>query len=81
MSNIKRWIICAFLFIICILILKFLNSKTMKEGYNVGYNTGPLSLLASFGYNNGRGFAGYVPGERGYFSRYGLLGYGPKWSN
>lgn len=81
MSNIKRWIVCGFLFLICILILKFLNSTTIKEGYNVGYNTGFYSLLASFGFNNGRGFAGYVPGERGYFSRYGLLGYGPKWTN
>jgi hypothetical protein len=49
----------------------------MKEGYN----NGRYSLAASFGYNNGNGFAGYVPGERGYFSRYGLLGYGPKWTN
>ena len=81
MSNIKRWFTCAILFLICLLILFSLNSFSIKEGYNVGYDTGYYSLLASFGFNNGRGFAGYVPGERGYFSRYGLLGYGPKWTN
>jgi hypothetical protein len=77
MYNIKRWLICAFLFLICFLILRFLNSNTTKEGYNTRRN----SLLSSFGYNNGNGFAGYVPGERGYISRYGLYGDGPKWTN
>lgn len=75
MHNIRRWVICLFLFLICIFILQLLNSNKIKEGYNVGYDTGFYSLLSSFGYNNGRGFAGYVPGERGYFSRYGLLGW------
>ena len=33
MRNIERWIICAVLFVICLLILNYLN-KTLKEGYN-----------------------------------------------
>ena len=32
MHNIKRWEICAFLFIICLLILSYINTG-LKEGY------------------------------------------------
>ena len=32
MRNIKRWAVCAVLFIICLLILNYFN-KGLKEGY------------------------------------------------
>ena len=33
MRNIKRWVICAILFIICLLILRYIN-QGLKEGYD-----------------------------------------------
>jgi hypothetical protein len=81
MENFKRKVICLFLFLICLLILYFLNKSIIKEGYSIYSNFGKKLLLATFGYNNGNGFAGYTPGERGYVSRYGIYGYGPKWTN
>lgn len=77
MTNYKKWLLCAFLFLICFLILRYINSLNFKESFN----TGPLSLLALWGYNNGRGFSGYNPGQRGYVSRFGYNNYGPKWNN
>jgi hypothetical protein len=43
----KRWIICAVLFIICLLILNYLN-KSLKEGYG---NWGPC-YQPEFLFNN-----------------------------
>ena len=37
MSNMKRWAICAFLFIICFLILSYIN-KGLKEGYRSDFS-------------------------------------------
>jgi hypothetical protein len=31
--NIKRWLLCAFLFLICFLILRWLNNAKIIEGY------------------------------------------------
>jgi len=36
MNNIKRWALCAFLFLICFLILRFLDGKSLFEGYRGG---------------------------------------------
>ena len=36
MSNIKRWTICAFLFLVCFYIIKLLNVKS--EGYQCGFS-------------------------------------------
>jgi hypothetical protein len=33
MRNIKRWVICAILFIICLLIVNYIN-QSLKEGFN-----------------------------------------------
>ena len=38
MSNIKRWTLCAFLFLVCLYILKILNVKS--EGYRGGCGCG-----------------------------------------
>ena len=31
--NIKRWLLCGFLFLICFLILRWLNNEKNNEGY------------------------------------------------
>jgi hypothetical protein len=36
MRNMSRWIICAILFLVCLLILNYLN-KGLKEGYRSNF--------------------------------------------
>ena len=38
--NIKRWLLCAFLFLICFLILRWLNNTKIMEGYEEGGHGG-----------------------------------------
>jgi hypothetical protein len=38
--NIKRWVLCAFLFIICFLFLRWLNDGKNIEGYSGVCNCG-----------------------------------------
>jgi hypothetical protein len=38
--NIKRWLLCAFLFLICFLFLRWLNNKSIIEGNGGGRGRG-----------------------------------------
>ena len=61
MSNIKRWTLCAFLFLVCLYIIKILNVKS--EGYRGGCGCGcgrGLGLgLGGYGRGLGLGLGGY----------------------
>jgi hypothetical protein len=61
MSNIKRWIICAFLFFICFFILKFQDRK--NESFQCGCNgkSKKISNIPKYygGYSNGNPFYYY----------------------
>ena len=61
MSNIKRWTLCAFLFLVCFLILKMLNVKT--EGYRGGGR-------GYYGRGRGRGY-----GIPRYYGGYSSIGF------
>jgi hypothetical protein len=66
MTNTKRWLLCAFLFIICFIILQFLNSKNpIVEGHGGGGGGGGRG-----GGGGGRG-AGYGGGIGGHGAGYG----------
>jgi len=72
MTNTKRWLICAFLFIICFIILQFLNSKKpIVEGHGGGGGGG--------GGHGGGGFS--RGGHGGGFGRggFGRGGFGRSW--
>jgi rhoptry neck protein 2 len=81
MRNIKRWTICAFLFFICFLILRFLNGKKSVEGYGGHGSMGHGSMgHGSMGHGSmGHGSMGHG-GHRGYGRRGGYYrgwgGYG-----
>lgn len=65
MNNIKRWILCAFLFLVCLYILKLLNVKS--EGYRGCRGCGAR------GSGRGRGIGMWsIPR---YYGGYSQLGY------
>jgi len=66
--NIKRWLLCAFLMIICFFFLRWLNStSTIVEGHGGGGggHGGGGHGGGRGGYYGGRG--GYYGGGRGYY--------------
>ena len=52
--NIKRWLLCAFLFLICFLILRWLNNKNIIEGHGGGGGHG----IGHYGGGRGYGYGG-----------------------
>ena len=66
MRNIKRWIICAVLFLICFLILRYLNGQPTIEGHGGrggrggyrgrGYGGRSYRGRGGYGYGRGRGY-------------------------
>jgi hypothetical protein len=60
--NIKRWLICAFLFLVCFLFLRWLNNGKIIEGHGGGGGHGGGRGL---GHGNG-GNIGYYGGNRRY---------------
>jgi hypothetical protein len=74
MRNIKRWAICAILFLICFLILRYLNGQTIIEGHGGGGgHGGGHGGRGGHGGHGGRGYGGH--GGRGY-GGHGGYGYG-----
>lgn len=45
MNKIKKWILCAFLFLIGILIVRFLDGKKLIEGYEYGMNNPAINPM------------------------------------
>ncbi len=74
MSNIKRWTLCTFLFLVCLYILKILNVKS--EGYRggCGCSGGCGCGCECRGYGRGLGL-GMGLGMGGYGRGLGLSGY------
>jgi hypothetical protein len=72
MSNIKRWTLCAFLFLVCLYILKILNVKS--EGYRGGCRCSGGCRCGCRGYGRGLGL-GMGLGMGGYGRGLGLTGY------
>jgi hypothetical protein len=73
MTTTKRWLICAFLFIICFIILQFLNfKKPIVEGHGGG------SGGHGGGSGGGSGGGGGDGGGHGGYS-FGRVGYGKNW--
>ena len=44
-NSIKKWIICAFLFLIGVLIIRFLDGKKITEGYEYGMNNRAINPM------------------------------------
>ena len=64
--NIKRWLLCAFLFLICFLILRWLNNGKIFEGYCGCGGGGGRGYYRRQGYERqGYGRQGY--GRQGYY--------------
>ena len=68
----KKWLICAFLFFICYLIIVYLD-KNIAEGFRGGRGRGGIGIGRGY-YGGGRGF-GYGGRGFGYGRRRGY-GYG-----
>ena len=64
MTNMKRWLICAFLFLICYIIVINLDGKKLVEGLG-GHGRGGHGRgmgLGLGGYGRGLGLGGYGRG-------------------
>ena len=63
--NIKRWLLCGFLFLICFLFLSWLNNKNVVEGHGGGGG----------GRGRGGGSRGGGGGGRGHYGGHGGIGH------
>lgn len=75
MSNMKKWIFCALLFVIGILILRFLDKKqTVEEYRGGGHGIRGRGHGGRGGYYGGIGRGGYYGGRGGYYGGSGYYG-------
>lgn len=69
MTNMKRWLICAFLFLICYIIVINLDGKKLVEGLG-GHGRGGRRGGGRGHIGRGGGYGRGLGGSRGYYGGY-----------